>query len=481
MKRRIVSSIFLVVFLNLLIKPFWILGIDRGVQNAVGTESYGLYFALFNFSLLFNILLDLGITNFNNRNIAQHHQLLSKHLAGISILRLLLAVLYFFIGLGLAFILGYELSSIYILIHLLINQFLASFILYVRSNLSGLHLFKTDAVFSILDRIIMILICGLMLWGDIENFNINIERFIWAQSIAYVLVLIAVFIAVIRKSSVIQWYVSKAFFVMILKKSFPYALLILLMNFYFRSDSVLIERLLPNGDFQAGLYAQSFRLLDAAGMFGYLFAGILLPVFSRQLKLKQDVGDMVRIGTILLIAPLLVLVSLVITYRYELLDLLYHQTHQEAVDVLLLLMLALIPFSLNYISGTLLTAAGHLRKMNILTFSVTLLNILLNLVFIPIYGIVGAGIVALFTQVLMATLLFRRAILDHKIERMKQIAFKLLLFAILCGGVCFFLKITLGNPLLAGISSGILCTVLLFPLGLVRLKDIIRFINEKQA
>ena len=52
------------VVLNLLVKPIAIFGIDAEVQDRVGTEDYGLYFALLNFSFLFNILLDFGINNF---------------------------------------------------------------------------------------------------------------------------------------------------------------------------------------------------------------------------------------------------------------------------------------------------------------------------------------------------------------------------------------------------------------------------------
>jgi len=75
-----VFNIFFLLFLNLLIKPFWVLGIDVGVQNRVGAEQYGLYFAVFNFTFLFNTILDMGITNFNNRNIARHNHLLQKHI-----------------------------------------------------------------------------------------------------------------------------------------------------------------------------------------------------------------------------------------------------------------------------------------------------------------------------------------------------------------------------------------------------------------
>ncbi|MBK6521515.1 MAG: hypothetical protein IPG08_03850 [Sphingobacteriaceae bacterium] len=61
--------------LNLLIKPFWILIVDPKVQMEVGNAVYGEYMALFSFSFLTNILLDLGLANFNNRNIAQNSHL----------------------------------------------------------------------------------------------------------------------------------------------------------------------------------------------------------------------------------------------------------------------------------------------------------------------------------------------------------------------------------------------------------------------
>ena len=95
MKRKFIWNLLLVVVLNLLIKPFYILGIDAEVINRVGSSVYGNYFALINFSFLLNIVLDLGITNYNVKNIAQHHQLLEKHFSGIITLRLCLVFVYF--------------------------------------------------------------------------------------------------------------------------------------------------------------------------------------------------------------------------------------------------------------------------------------------------------------------------------------------------------------------------------------------------
>ena len=79
MQKKFITNLAFLLFLNILIKPFWLLGIDRSVQNATGADVYGAYYALFNFSFLFNILLDMGITNFNNRNMQNYSGLPKKN------------------------------------------------------------------------------------------------------------------------------------------------------------------------------------------------------------------------------------------------------------------------------------------------------------------------------------------------------------------------------------------------------------------
>ncbi|MDR1761211.1 MAG: hypothetical protein LBR55_02050, partial [Bacteroidales bacterium] len=60
MKRTFIINLILLVFLNILVKPFWIFGIDRTVQNTVGAHDYGIYAALFSLSIILNIFLDMG-------------------------------------------------------------------------------------------------------------------------------------------------------------------------------------------------------------------------------------------------------------------------------------------------------------------------------------------------------------------------------------------------------------------------------------
>jgi len=402
MKKKFVTNLAFLLGLNLLIKPFWIFGIDRSVQNAIGAEDYGMYAALFNFSFLFNILLDFGITNFNNRNISQNQQLLGKHLSGIIVIRILLAGIFFMISSLFGWMLGYRMPEFRLLFVMLFNQVLISFILYLRSNLAGLQMFKTDSVISVMDRTIMIIICGILLWSNIADVQFRIEWFVWSQTLAYLVTTIFSLLVLLRKTGFRSLSWNWPFFIMILKKSYPYAILILLMTFSYRIDAVMLERLLPDGALQAGIYAQAYRLLDATTMIAYLFAGLLLPMYSRMLKLKENVEELTRLSFSLIIVPAILATVGAFTFSSDIMHLLYHAHASESASILGVLMASFIAMSSSYIFGTLLTAGGNLKALNYTALGGMLLNITLNLILIPKYKITGAAASCLVTQGLTA-------------------------------------------------------------------------------
>ena len=247
MKRKFITNLGFLLFLNLLVKPFWIFGIDRTVQNVVAPGEYGFYFTVLNFTFLFNILLDIGITNFNNRNIAQNNHLLNKHFSGITMLRFLLAIVYIIVIYAVALLIGYDSRHMYFLAFLGFNQFLVSFILYLRSNISVLMLFRIDSMMSVLDRLVMIVICSVLLWGNITTEPFRIIWFVYAQTAAYLITTAIALSIVIKKAAFKRLEWNPKFFLLILKQSFPFALLVLLMSFYNRIDSVMLERMLPQG------------------------------------------------------------------------------------------------------------------------------------------------------------------------------------------------------------------------------------------
>ncbi len=413
MQRKFITNLALLLSLNLLVKPFWILGIDLSVQNTVGSENYGFYFSLLNFSFLFNILLDFGITNFNNRNISQNRQLLQKHFSNIILLRLLLAILYFIITFSVAFILGYDSSQLKMLLFLTFNQFLLTFILYLRSNIAALHLFRIDSFISVLDRLLMILICSVLLWGNVTSGPFQIEWFVYTQSIAYFITFFIAFFQVTRHTHFLRIQFNLPFSLMIIKQSAPYALLVLLMMLYYKVDSVMLERMLPNGRQQAGVYATAYRLLDASNNISFLFSVLLLPIFARMITLGQKVNQVVRLAVSMLATLSLTALTFAILFSPQLMEAIYPQHDYETLEVFQsrieqsslifkYLMGCFVAMSVTYVFGTLLTANGSMYRLNIVAASGMLLNVALNLILIPQFESVGSAVASLITQGLTA-------------------------------------------------------------------------------
>jgi len=423
MQRKFLSNLAFLLFLNLLVKPFWIFGIDRAVQNEVGAEIYGSYFALFNFAFILNVFLDLGISNFNNRNVSQHEHLLGKYFPRIVALRLLLAVGYMVICMITGLIMGYSNHQMMMLVLLCFNQFLLSSILFFRSNIAGLQLFKMDSLVSIMDRLLMIVTCGWVLFFMQRSTPFQIEWFVYLQTFAYGATALFALAVVLKRGGPFTFKWNPVMLVLILKQSLPFALLILLMSIYGRVDSVLLERMLPDGKEQTGIYAQAFRLLDASNMIAYLFAVLLLPMFSRMLKLKEDVKPLVHMASKLILIPAFTLGIICWYYATELMALLYQEHTEESGRILSLLMFSLIPMAGAYIIGTLLTANGSLKYLNIIALIGVASSLVFNAFLIPKLGAYGAAVTCLITQLLAFLLQLIVAIKLFKFKGDRELIF----------------------------------------------------------
>ena len=396
MKKTFLLNLIILLVMNVLIKPFWIFGIDRTVQNRLGAQEYGMYFSLLGLAMVLNIILDVGITNFNNRAVSRKSSRAGDYIASLVSLKFLLAVAYSIIILVIGFVLGYSSRQMYLLGIIAINQFLQSMVMYLRSNVSGLQLYLTDSLLSILDKALMILFCGLLLWGPLST-GFCIEWFAYAQSVATLLTVFTAGWVLWRKGGsfakidVRRWG-------SVLKASLPYATLVLLMASYNRIDGVMLERMIENGKHEAGLYAQGFRLLDAVQMIGYLFAGLLLPMFSRMIRTRESLAPLIRLSYTLILIGAFTLIMGVWQYRLPLTQLMYPGAEERSAFILALLITSFGGIATTYIFGTLLTAQGNLKALNRMAAVSLGFNIMMNWILIPHLGAVGSAIASLSTQ-----------------------------------------------------------------------------------
>jgi len=387
---------------SIIVKAFWVLGIDRTVQNVAGEEAYGFYFSLFSFSVLFTLLLDMGLSGFNNRAVSADPTRVKLYFGNVLLLRLLLTAAYFLVTVTVALALGYSRQQFTLLLVLMLNQVMSSMILWLRSNISGMQYLFLDSLLSVADRLVMIIICSVLLWGGVTAGPFRIEWFVWAQTAAYFAVMVVSFIIVIRRGGVSKVRPDAAVLKSIIITGLPFALVAFAMTLYWRIDSVLIERLLPDGAMQAGIYAQAFRLFDAFAMFPVMFGGLLLPIMSKELAAGNNITPLASMAGRMLLAPLGLGAVTLATFPAEILDLLYHAPSPAAVSAFTVLMLTLVPVGAVFIFSTILTAAGRLKILGLITLAGMTVNIVMNLILIPAFSAAGAAYTAFCTQMVVA-------------------------------------------------------------------------------
>lgn len=406
MRRFFVQNIFFLLLVNLIVKPLWIFGIDRNVQIAVGHEAYGQYVALLNFSVIFQVLLDFGLQNYNNRIIAQSPNAMKSLFPNVIIAKGILSFGYFILVLILGWMLGYRGYSLFLLTLLIFVQILNSFLLYLRSNVSGMHWFKTDSLLSVSDRFFMIMICSVLLFHPAFAKHFKIEWFIQAQIVAYLITSLFAFIVCTRLTQ-LDWshFDSKKVWA-ICKQSFPYALLIFLMAIYIRSDVFMMERMLDNGKYEAGVYAASYRFLDVSNnVTGVLFASMLLPLFGSMLAKKEEVRPLLKLSMNLLLPVALTAMLIAVFFGQKIMHLqLKNLATNYDGEVFAILMMAFPGYCIGYVYSTLVVAAGKIKPLIIISIVAVILNVSMNFILLPRFGALGGAVTCVVTQVFLSIL-----------------------------------------------------------------------------
>jgi O-antigen/teichoic acid export membrane protein len=154
-------------------------------------------------------------------------------------------------------------------------------------------------------------------------------------------------------------------------------------------------------------------------------------MFTRSIQQSQKVDQLVNVSFRILFSGAWTLGILCFFFADELLGLRYQDLLSETSDVFAILMLGFIAFATTYVYGTLITAKGDMRTLNLLAFGGLVLNLLLNLLLIPKYGAFGSAIATLVTQTLAALSQFFAAKTIFRLQNNIRLLSGVIVFSVL--------------------------------------------------
>ena len=254
----------------------------------------------------------------------------------------------------------------------------------------------------------------------------------------------------------------------------PFSLILALSAIFIRIDTIMIGQLVKiNTDNQLTLYGNAYRQLDALNMVGFLFSGLLLPMFSKLISRKLEIRQLTRMSLGFLSVITICVAFPMSIWAEQVMNLLYHQSTPEWGKVFSILVLSFIPMSISYIFGNILLANNNLREINILYFGGVLCNIILNYFAINHFQSYGAAVTTLFTQIVILCGLFFICKRKGLIDGINIQILKILFLMILSWGISFYAYTWSTNLFFMLIVGGIVFIISLL-LKLINPKEILQ-------
>ncbi len=414
MRKAFAANLALILGINALVKPLYLLGIDLGVQNVLGTVEYGRYATYFSFAFLFGVIYDLGLQNYNAVTLSKSPQLLRERLPVMLSLKLVLSLVFGLVVLLAAYAFGVRGRDLIIVMLAAGYHTVLSLLQLLRTNLGAQEKYRFNSLVSVADKVLLILLLGPLLLAGVGIGPLSPKLLAWltvetflAVQILALLITIGLVVVGTKLEPGQRWLRwDMPAIRTLLAATLPYGLILLLATAFSRVDMVMIEYLLTEGLYEAGKYAASYRLLDGFNMIGFMFATLLLPMLSKQvalgesgvLLLRQAAGYMAALG--------IGFAAWTSFHASGLLEVLYTDARADWGEVLAYLMWSAVGIGLAYVYGSYLLARQRLSVINTAFAVAVVVNITLNWWLIPRYGAAGAAAATVATQLGVALVEF---------------------------------------------------------------------------
>jgi O-antigen/teichoic acid export membrane protein len=176
----------------------------------------------------------------------------------------------------------------------------------------------------------------------------------------------------------------------------PIGIVTLLLTTLLKLDQTLISFLAGGNEdnSEVGFYGAAFRLVEATLFIGWSFSDAMLPWLARQQGDPTRLARGYELGLKAIGAVLVPIGIGFVLFAEPLIDLLYGDNYEEAVDPLRLLGATVVFSGVNYMASITLIARDRPGRFARAVGVVVVANVVMNVILIPPYGAVGAAISA---------------------------------------------------------------------------------------
>jgi O-antigen/teichoic acid export membrane protein len=375
------------------------------IARYLGSESFGRFSFALSFTGLFAIIIDLGTRLVLVRETTKSKKDASKFLSNTLILKLFSAIITLSIIFLLINILKYDsitklsviIASFGLMFNSMTNSVISVYQAYEKMEYSALVKIGKVILRFLFTMSILLIGLGLthvlIVYSLIQFFGFLISLFIYN-----------------KKITKLVFDFDKDLILRFLKSGFPFLLSSAFVEAYFRIDITLMSKMAPetviglynqvSPQVVIGWYSAAYSILDSLISIPNALSVAMLPVLVIYFKNNKDKLKEIYSNSIKYLSFISIPASFAIALLADkVIFLLYGSEYANSIIALKILIWTLIPLSINYMMGALLIAI-HKEVLGVYVLLLNaLVNVGLNLYFIPRYSFLGAAYATIITEI----------------------------------------------------------------------------------
>jgi len=366
----------------------------------LGAEGFGILSFALAFTGIFGVFSDLGLSTLTVREVARDKTLASKYLGNIAVMKIILVVITFGLIAITINLLDYPEQTIKVVYLVALSIIFGAFSNMFNSIFQAYERMEYISVGRILSSALML--AG-ALFAISQGFGV--VGFASIYFIVSAIVLGYSFVICAWKFAKPKIEVDWSFWKPTIREALPFGLSSIFVMIYFYIDSVMLS--LMKGDVVVGWYNAAYRFVYVLLFIPAAYFSSIYPIMSRFYKTSEDslkFSYKKSLKYILIVAyPIAIGVTL---FANKIILLVFKEEFTPSIPALQILVWAVF---FSYLAHATLYTLNSINRQIVytkLTSLAMVLNIILNLIFIPSFSFIGASLTTLFTEFIGFFLMF---------------------------------------------------------------------------
>ena len=371
------------------------------IAKFIGAESLGDYHLGMSVAAIIGVVANLGIQVIVNREIAKNKNKLSLYLGNAIAIRIFFSLpVAVILSLLISLLLKFQQETVVIIVLASIYSQLLSNILLVNGALTSLH--RVDAVLlvNLSYKLINIFLLVLLL---VNGANLEIIMIMLCLSMSVLIVLVFRYMQRLFPDLKIRF--SRRFSKLLIFTSMPLIAAAVAEVLSLKIDMVMLGVLESKEN--VGLYGAVYSIYLAIVMIPLAVTKVFFPNFVQMMEIDVNnaKGLIIKISLMFVAYSFFVAVLLIPMADFVMVSI-YTEEFLAAADVLVILAAGSVMVILNRLFNYVLVAIKENVVYMYITMFGTLVNVVGNIILIPIYSIVGAAISTVVTELMILVLSF---------------------------------------------------------------------------